>query len=330
MTWPEIVAWSLLTAAGLIGSALCSGMEMGLYAASRVRVDIAASMPHRGGPARVLRRELDHPEGAIATLLVGNNAANYAGVAGITALLGGAGLTDIAVVVINALILTPILVVLCESLPKEVFRQQADRLAVLCAPALAGARVALTFAGVLPLILVFGRVAMRLIGESAERWSALGARDRLAKLLEEGAAQGALSVAQATLVERAMRLRDAVVEDEMSPWSSVSAARESWARARVVAHAAAHALADVPVVDGRGRVIGVVWMPDLVLREDEPWRALMRAPARLGAKMPVLDAMRAVIEAPARVGIVEHHGRPVGLVTLDDLAEPLTGGWRGG
>ncbi len=325
MTPIEWALWSLVTAAGLAGSALCSGVESGLYSVNRVRVDIAASGTRRPHAARLLRTELDRPERAIATLLVGNNAANYAGAAGITALLAGAGFTDAAVVVINAMILTPVLVVFCESLPKELFRQNADRLAVAFAPLLSGARVVLTVCGVLPLVMLLGRLAVRLVGQASEQWAQFGARERLAKLLEEGAAQGALSAAQATLAERAMAMRDATVEDEMVPWSKVRWARSDWPREQLIKRAAEHPHADLPVVDGRGRVVGVVWQVEVHLRPSASWSELLREPARLSPTVGVLEAMRLVLESEARVGIVEREGKAVGFVTLEDLVEPLTG-----
>lgn len=325
MTWWEWALWSIVTSGGLAASALCSGIETGLYSVNRVRADIAASTARRNHAARLLRGELDRPERAIATLLVGNNAANYAGAAGVTALLAGAGFTDAAVVVINALILTPVLVVFCESLPKELFRQNADCLAVAFAPVLSGSRVVLTVCGVLPLVMLLGRLAVRLVGQSSEHWAGLGARERLGRLLEEGAAQGALSATQATLAERALAMRDAMVEDEMIPWARVKAARAEWSRERLSRFASEQSHADLPVVDSKGRVIGVVWQVEVHAPGDAAWRGLMREPARLSPSTPVLEAMRSVFESDARIGIVERDGRPVGMVTLSDLVEPMTG-----
>lgn len=327
MTWVELLAWSLVMAVGLTGSALCSGIETAFYTVNRVRVDIAATGPAPRKSAKILSSELDHPERALATLLIGNNMANYAGAAAITAMLASSGFTDAAIIVINALILTPVLVIFCESLPKELFRQHADRLAPAFAPALATARIILTIVPVLPMVLALGRAVVRLMGVSAERWADLTARERLAHMLQEGAAQGALSPSQASLVERALAMRDATVEDEMTPWNKVRTLRHDWPRERVLRESAGRSQASLPVVNAHGRVVGVLWAVDAHLRHDAPWQTLIHEPARLASSVSLLDAMQYVTDSPARVGIVEREGRPVGLVTPQDLIEPLTGEW---
>ena len=83
----------------------------------------------------------------------------------------------------------------------------------------------------------------------------------------------------------------------------------------------------LPVVErsstSRGTVVGIIRVLDLFARPDAPVSRLMVEPARLPARMTLRDAVLRLRQAPLPVGVVEDSGRPVGLVTLSDLIEPL-------
>ncbi len=124
---PQEIALSLaLLVVGLAGSAFCSGVETGIYSLSRIRLNLRAS---RGDDtlARLLKREVERPARVLANLLIANTFFANLGSIGISALLDR-HFSEVGVVVMNVVILTPLLFVLSESVPKEVFRVEADRL----------------------------------------------------------------------------------------------------------------------------------------------------------------------------------------------------------
>ena len=91
MTTHELI-WLLVAFTGLLLSALCSGLEIGLYTINRVRLAVRSGR----GDRRAVRldRELRDPGRSLTTLLIGNNIANYLGSLGIMALLKSSGLSD--------------------------------------------------------------------------------------------------------------------------------------------------------------------------------------------------------------------------------------------
>ena len=121
----------------------------------RTRRSAASERGPVGRSARVLTRELDRPERVLATILLGNNACNYLGTLGLTAILEGRGYGTVTMIVLQVLVLTPMLLVFGESVPKELFRVHADSLAPRVAPTLRAVRVLATVTGVLPLISAF-------------------------------------------------------------------------------------------------------------------------------------------------------------------------------
>ena len=81
----EILLFILLSLFGVLLSALCAGLETGVYTINRVRLAVRAGTNHRR--ASRLKFELDHPERLLITLLVLNNLANYLGSLGIAGVL---------------------------------------------------------------------------------------------------------------------------------------------------------------------------------------------------------------------------------------------------
>lgn len=326
----ETIAWTLVGAAGLAGSFICSGLETGFYSMNRVRLDVRAARIPPDRAARFLKDGVEHPDRIITTLLIGNNVFGYLAALAAAALLEGRGHEGASLIIIDMLVLTPLLLIFCEALPKEMFRVEADRLTYRFAWALSLMRRTFAAVGLLPLVVgtarAVARRAARRAGAHADE-SALPAepRRRIEALLKEGAAQGTLSASQATLVERALAMRGATVADEMVPWHRVQLLPLDIERGRLVAFLTREAHAHYPVIDRRGRVVGVLWQPSVFLDPTLPLGELLREPARLPPALPVLEAIALVRASSARVGIIERGGRPLGMVTEKDLVEPLTG-----
>lgn len=327
MNWTavETVGWWGLALIGVLGSALCSGVEMGCYTLNRVRLDIRAMRIPADLAARTLKGEIERPARLVSTILIGNNVFNYCGAIATTTLLEHAGASPAVILAVNLLILTPILLVIGESLPKELFRLEADRLTYLFARPLAFMRAVFTVVGVLPLVRAVARRAERLAGLRTQGEHLPDARQRMAMLLKEAGASGVLSESQATLVDRALAMRETTVEDEMVPWDQVARLLSDWDAPRVMQTVRGQARSRLPVIDRTGRVVGVVRLVDLYTRPGTPLTELLTEPARLEPELPVLEALRRLTLSAGRLGIVERNGRPVGLVTAKDLVEPLTG-----
>ena len=128
-----------------------------------------------------------------------------------------------------------------------------------------------------------------------------------------------------TVFDRALTLRDATVRQEMIPWRAVRLARADWSRRTLLANIRSAQNARLPVVDSKGNVKGVLWNLDVYLDATKSWTSLTREPARLSPDTPVREALVALRDSPAGVGIVEQGGRPIGLITRKDLVEPLVG-----
>lgn len=317
--------WALLTLFGVGLSALLSGMENGAYAVNRVRLQLHARRDESTPSvrrARLLSRELNQPQRLLAALLIGNNIGNYLAVIGVSALLASFRLATWEVIAINAGLLTPVLFIFGETIPKDLFRVNADRIMPRFASSLVALRWLLNASLVLPLVRGFGAVLSR-IARGADSAQVLTARARLIALLKEGRRHGVLSTTQTAIMSRAENLSQQRVATVMTPWSRIHALGADWQRHRADAMARRLSLTHLPVVDDHGRALGMVKTIDLWLDPSTPIRSLMRPVVCVEADDTLLDAMRTLRTQGSKVALVRKDDAPVGVLFERDLFKPL-------
>ncbi|MEM7623219.1 MAG: CBS domain-containing protein, partial [Planctomycetota bacterium] len=227
-------------------------------------------------------------------------------------------------IVLQVLVLSPVLLVFGEALPKNLMRLEADNWPYKLVWVLKLTRFLCTVTLLLPLIHVCGvllRRALRMSGEDAT----LAGRERVAELLREAVPTGAISQEQASLVDRALRFEGATVRDEMVPWKAVDAVRVDRPAATVIAAARASTHTRAVAVDAAGTPVGVLHLTRLLMHPTKPALDLVEQPAHVEPGMPVRVALRRLREAGVPLAIVMDQGRAVGIVTAKDLVEPLTG-----
>ncbi|MEM1329494.1 MAG: CNNM domain-containing protein [Planctomycetota bacterium] len=328
---PSVWLWAAIGLAGVVGSAVFSGLETAFYAANPVRRAIRASAGDAS--AGLAEREYANRSGVLATLLIGNNLFNYLGSIGVAALLTAAGMGEIGILVVSAVVLTPLLFVFGESVPKELARRFADAFSELAALPLRVIRLGLTGLGILPLVLLFARAATRLTPVGGEGPAPLEPRARVAALLQESAGFGAITAKQADLVERSLALEQATVGEEAVAWADVQLASIDWDHDTALQRLAGSRHSRVPVVDRRGQPIGVLTQIDLYLNPGASVRDVVEPVLTLDPSISVRDGIEAMQQQSARLAVVvtgdgsarQRRARPRGIVTLKDLVEPLTG-----
>jgi hypothetical protein len=201
----------------------------------------------------VVASALEQPDRTLTTLLVFNNVFNYVGTLAVTALLASLGLTEIQMLLLQAAVLTPVLLIFAESLPKELFRAHAEVLVPRFAPALATMRWIGTVSGAVPLVGLLARAVGRVFGIDAAG-ALRSPRARSTELIKHGSDR--LSEAQSGLIDRALKIETTRVVDEMVPLHAVVTLRDAWTGSRARREAARRPHSHYPVVDDKGRVVG--------------------------------------------------------------------------
>jgi CBS domain containing-hemolysin-like protein len=313
--------WLAVMLIGFIGSALYSGMETGVYVLNRVRVRIHALKGNRA--AQTLQRLIAQPTNLLTTLLIGNNVMNYMGTAATAVLLEHAGLTDGQTIAANALIVTPILFVFGETLPKDMFAAHADRFMYRLAPVLDGSRRLFTWTGLLPLIAATIRKLIQHLARE-HRITAWHPRRHMSQLVHEGVGEGVISVEQSVIVQRVIALSHRTVGNEMTPWTrTITVPRNADATTlrRLVDTTGRSRFV---VLDDAGEPIGVIHAVEALL-QGAAIDDLIESLPRFDRACSLRDVLSALQPEHAAMAIITDRDKPVGIVTLKDLVEPITG-----
>ncbi len=321
----EMAMWWALLIVGFAGSAMFSGLETGAYSINRVRLHIFDQQNVRN--ARALVRMLHRPTALLTTLLIGNNIVNYMGTASLAVLLEAWGLSEWETIILNTLIITPMLFIFGETLPKDLFSAYSDRLMYPLTPVLVWAQRLFTVTGLLPLINAVTSGVFRLIGEPSGSVM-FHPRRQVEVLVKEGVGHGLLSDEQSAIVERVMALTDRRVGQEMVAWDEVITLRLSDDADAVRQLAERTSRSRFPVVDDAGRVTGMVDVMDALLSGPDscpPVRELQQPVLTMDANEPLRDALAKLQKREHAFAVVMRQGRPVGIVTIKDLVEPITG-----
>jgi putative hemolysin len=324
MTFATAMPWLVLLLASLCASAFCSGVETGAYSLNRLRLAIRAE---RGEPrARMLQAELQRPNRWLATLLIGNTAVGQLASIAIGRMLDGFGLSVIALMVLNALVLLPLLVIFGEALPKELFRVHADRWTVALAPVARVARWILSATGLVWLLEWVGEGLVRRLGLAPGE--VVDGRQRVVDLLRESA--GAVDERQVAMAGRVLELSRRRAADVMRPWKRVtSLAMDALPDVvREVLRARPHGT--YPVVDESGACVGFASAVALLAAGETNLQHVTRAPVVITPDMSGMEVLRRLRESGSDLAVVQLDGRPLGIVGLRDLLEPVVGrlpGW---
>lgn len=319
----EVIFFASLAIVAVVSAGLLAGLETGMYRLSRVRLSIRAARGDRG--AQRLAREYARPRRMLATLLVANAVAGWFASFGTSQVLDALGYGVLAAVILDLVILLPVVFVFGEVLPKDLFRVHADRWMPRYARLLVSLRVALCWTGVVPLVVGIGSIATRIFGRGA-REEELGARARIASLLAEGAGNEGLSETQLGFADRVFTMRGITLGQEMRAWREVTwipLNASPLVRGQLFASSG---VSRMPVLDESGRVAGIVAAIDHIGRPREATAALLRATSVLSPSSPSLEAIALMRRDRVQLAVVaDRPDRPVGIVTMKDLVEPLVG-----
>lgn len=331
MSTGEMAIWVGLMLLGFAGSALFSGMETGSYCLNRVRLHVRASRGDRS--AQRLRAFIGAPSTLLSTLLIGNNIVNYLGTASLAVLLNTTGLTEAEKIALNVAIVTPLLFVFGETLPKDLFSAHADRLMPPLERVLTGAHWLFTATGLVPVVRAFAWGVMRLIGQRGNA-PVFHPRRQIGDLVREGVGHGLLTEAQSRIVERVLALRGMTVGGRMSPWPRVTKVHVDDDLGALRDLATSSTRSRFPVVNGVGEVVGAIYVLDVLAADHDGGataRDLMQPVIRLPEEAPLRRGLRDLQAASLNLAIVTgQDGQPAGVITPKDLVEPVTGelpGW---
>jgi CBS domain containing-hemolysin-like protein len=311
----------------LAGSAFFSGCETGLYCVNRLRVELA----DQRGDVRYARlvRLLKDERSTLTVALVGTNLMNYLATLAVTYLLAThLQLTGRTTEVYVVAVLTPIVFVFGEVVPKNVFQIQADRLMPRSSTLLAAASLVCRYTGLVWFLALAAGTVGRLFSRGVAEASAIEPRRRIAVLLREALADEQHGEEQSDLADRVLQLAETPLHAVMLPRNQVVtiSADADQREFRSVARRMEHAR--LPVHRGHPlHVVGTVKVEELLLRTD--WTTvgqLLRPMVAVGPHDTVAIAINRLQQDRQPLAVVtDRGGRMLGIVTFNDLLWEIVG-----
>ena len=318
----ELVGWIAL-ATGMVLSFIYSGMETGTYVVNKVRLDLRAEAG--GRRARRLRRLLRQPDKPLVVILIGNNLANYVASAGLVMILTARHTAHTNWY--SVVILTPLVFVFCELLPKNLFQRHGETLAYVFSAFLDLSRRIFGAIGLLALVRGLMWLIFAISGRTRARRPA-GEGDKLARLLAEGRASGVLTHAQSVMAERLVNIGRVSLRDVMVPLDEAELVAQDVSAAEVRERLAQSDHPRFGVYSSeRGNIVGLLNAYDVLLDEGGAAPAEhMAAPVKLAEELGVTDALVQLQRNRTVLGFVyAEDGACVGLVGVKDLLEEIVG-----
>ena len=306
---------------GLILSAFFSGSETGFYRATRVRLVLDGLA---GDPvARGLLWLTNNPALFVATTLVGNNLANYLTSFAIVLMAqqlfsSPNSVAEIAV----PILLSPVVFVYGELLPKNLFYYSPNLLLRRCGPFFLFFVAA--FAPVSAVLWSLGRILQAILGEAPLRVRLALARKELQQILEEGQDAGILQPAQRKLAQSLFAVASRSVQDICTPVGRMASIRIGANKRDVLRVARRHGTSVSPVVDARGHeLLGYVRTVDLYLDPGDQIETYRPLPDVASEESHIAALIQLQSSKDELARVVNKDGDTVGLLYAVELTQPL-------
>lgn len=312
----------LIIVATVLLTGFFAGSETAVVSCSKVRLKHKAERGIRR--ARILEKLLDNPELLFSVVLVGTNIAVIVCTAAATAL--SVNLFGERGVAAATIIMTPILLIAGEVVPKSAFLYHADRVSLLAAPLLRFF-LYLLYPIVAPAML-FTRFLLFITGSREKRFNLLNSREELIYLYRRGKEEGATERRERLIIDRVFAFGKVSAKELMIPIEQVVGIPDSASIEQVVEEANKHTYSRYPVMSEEGgRVVGIVSMFDLLgLDGGEKLIDVMHEPLFAAEDEPAVKLLvRMKNEALHMAVIVGGQGETTGILTLENILENIVG-----
>jgi len=309
----------LMIAICIVVEGFFSGAETGFYTINRLRLRSRVEAGSRR--AAVLQSLFDQPDRTVMTTLLGTNIMVYMATSLAARLLSFHDRAEL----LATFIMTPVIFVFGEMIPKDLFRRNADSLMYLLAGPLDAIRFLLT-----PVTAVLGGIVSAATWKlpREQRGTALSGA-ALREWIEEGRREGVLTETQLAMSGNVMALLEKKVSAAMLPLAAVKMidVHLSGAALRAAVKEAAHSR--LPVFDAApDNIIGTLHVLDYLRTEPQgpPLSTILRPVFKVNQTEGVTAVLLALQRQRLHLAVVvDDAQKAVGIVTVKDLVEEVVG-----
>ena len=260
------------------------------------------------------------------TLLLGTNVASFLATGVVTSYIELRLHDPVRSELVTTALMTPVLFVVGEMIPKEIFRSRADVLMYQVSSTLRLFTWAL-YPAAQTLRAITWMISRFLGGEGATHTLEVTPA-RLSFAFSQGTEAGVLTPYQDEIARNIIRLRKVRVSDVYLPLKEVTTAANALGRQGFLELARECRHSRIPIWQGRRtKIVGAVHVFD-VLAEDRPGltiRNYIRETPEIPPDASIYQALLTLQSSHTPLGIVEKNGEALGIVTVSDLLEEIVG-----
>ncbi|SCI06747.1 Putative Mg2+ and Co2+ transporter CorB [uncultured Ruminococcus sp.] len=301
-------------------SAFFSGTETAFATVNRIRMKNIAAAGNK--KANKVIRIADEYDRALSALLIGNNIVNIAsasiGTVIFTTWFGPSGAG------ISTLVMTIVVLIFGEILPKTYAKQNAESLALRVVNILDFFIKLFS-----PLIFLFLKLTS-LVTRNGETTPSVTEQE-LKFIIEESENEGVLEQQESELVQSALDFDEITVEEILTPRVDVVAVEEQEDPERVKSLFFEEGYSRLPVYSGSiDHVVGVVHNKDFfrayVQNQQVSLNEIMQNTVYVPPKKLISELMKELQRLKSHMAIVtDQYGGTIGIITLEDIIEELVG-----
>ena len=263
-------------------------------------------------------------EKVLITLLIGNNMVNVALSTISVTFFIYLGINEAWVSLISTLVITLVLLIFGEIIPKMIAKQHPESVAISVA------YIVYLFSIIFyPLTLLFYGF-QKIISKNKDEKKSID-EDELGVLLDTMEEEGAIENDEASLIRNVFDLNDRTVEDIMVPRIKMEALDYNSTLDQVKSFMMDNPYSRIPVFKGdKDHIVGVLYerdfFPNLIKNPKMSWRKSMRPVKFVSGAMKVDALISELQAAKTHLAIVSgEYGDVLGLVTMEDALEELVG-----
>ncbi len=307
----------------LVATMFFSAAEMAFIAANRPRLRHLAEQG--SATAAAYLEAFRHPERVLSTAMMGVTVAHIVAASATTwSLLPTLG--GLAPVVVT-LVLTPVMLVFGEIIPKAVARAWATSLILrLYRPLLWTSVVLMPFVAFANLVV---GLTLRLYGVRQADTRAFVSREELKALLQMEPGEAEVTTQEAELIDNIFDLGDTTVREVMVPLVEVAMLPDSASPQDAITLIQERGFSRLPIYRQREtNIVGIVAAMDLLSRgaEAATLDELKRPPYYVPETKRIDDLLREMQRSRAHMAVVvDEYGGSTGVVTLEDILEQIVG-----
>jgi len=301
-----------------------SGAEIAIVSLNRIRLRILSDAKEK--KAILIQKMLKNPNRLLSTTLVGTNLAVVVASSFCTKLIYDNYGADSGW--LTTVILSPIILIFGELIPKAVFSQRADRITFSLASLLEFFWK--IFYPIVWFISIFVNIILGIFGIAPDtvKRSLFVTIDEIKYLVKESESEGEIDPYERSIIYKIFDFGKKKAKDTMKPLDDLIYLSESDAIEDLLKKAKESDYSRFPVRSDSGEFVGIVNILDVVYEDDasEPIKEYLRPIEYIKDTMATDNSLFLLQSKKQSLAIVaDQNNKPIGFFTMEDLLEELVG-----